>query len=189
LSIIHYIKKERKRRTSMKKTTTALLLAAGLLAGLSLYSCKSISSDELKKSIELVDIETKWVSKYYQPWPPRLILIPVISFRIKNLGSAPLKQVNFNAIFKFKGDPENLGDNFLAAVRGKPVLPGETSEIITLKSNFGVEGKNLDSFKDNVQWKPVEVRLFARSKGSQFVLIGEHDIARNIDFKEPEAVK
>jgi hypothetical protein len=173
----------------MKKPTTALLLAAGLLASLSLYSCKSMSSDELKKSIELVDIETKWVSKYYQPWPPRLILVPIISFRVKNVGSAPLEHINFNAVFNFKGDPENLGDNFLAAVRDKAVNPGETSEIITLKSNFGVEGKNLESFKDTVQWKPVEVRLFARSKGSQFVLVGEYDISRNIDFKEPEAVK
>ena len=36
----------------------------------------------------------------------------------------------------------------------KAVNPGETSEVITLKSNFGVEGKTLASFKDNVQWKP-----------------------------------
>jgi len=173
----------------MKKTTTALLLAAGLLAGLSLYSCRGMSSDTLKSSIEIVDIETKWVSKYYQPWPPRLILVPLISFRVKNVGSVPLEYVYFNAVFKFKGDPENLGDNFLAAIRGKAVRPGETSDVITLKSNFGVEGKNLDSFKDSVQWKPVELNLFARSKGSQFVLLGQYDVSRIIDFKEPEAVK
>jgi hypothetical protein len=32
------------------------------------------------------------------------------------------------------------------------------------------------------------VKLFARSKGSQFVLIGEWDVSRTIDFKEPEPV-
>ena len=97
-------------------------------------------------------------------------------------------ECNFNAIFRFKGDPENLGDNFLAAIRSKAVHPGEMSEVITLKSNFGVEGKTLDSFKDNVLWKPTEVKIFARSKGSQFVLLGEWDISRTIDFIEPAPV-
>jgi hypothetical protein len=176
------------RRISMNKPTTAIILTGVIVFGLSLGACKSVPSDELKNSIEVTDIDTKWVSKYYQPWPPRLILVPIISFRIKNIGDKPLKHVNFNGIFKFKGDPENLGDNFLAAIRGDAVAPGGSSEIITLKSNFGVEGKNLASFRENVMWKPVEVKIYARSRGSQFVLLGEWNVSRTIDFKEPEPV-
>jgi hypothetical protein len=172
----------------MRKTASLILLTAGALAVLFIYSCKSVPSEELKASIQVTDVDTKWISKYYQPWPPRLILVPVVSFRVKNVGTGPLEHVNFNAIFKFKGDVENLGDNFLAAIRGKRVNPGETSEVITLKSNFGVEGKTVASFKDNVQWKPTEVKLYARSKGSQFVLLGEWDISRTIDFVEPAPV-
>ena len=173
----------------MKKITSVILMAGGVLTVLLLSSCKSMSTDELKKTIEIIDVETKWVSKGYQPWPPRLFLVPVMSFRVKNIGIKPLTYINFNAIFKFKGDPENLGDNFLAAIRGKAIMPGDTSNVITLKSNFGVEGKSVESIRSNPQWKPVEVRLFARSKGSQFVLIGEWDVSRTIDFKEPEPVK
>jgi len=172
----------------MKKTASVCLMTASVLAVLFMHSCKSVPSDELKASIQVTDVETKWVSKYYQPWPPRLILVPVVSFRVKNVGTRPLEHVNFNAIFKFKGDPENLGDNFLAAIRRKAVNPGETSDVITLKSNFGVEGKTVASFKDSVQWKPTEVKIFARSKGSQFVLLGEWDISRAIDFVEPAPV-
>lgn len=173
----------------MKKSASFILLAGGVLSVLLMSSCKSMSTDELKKTIEIIDVETKWVSKYYQPWPPRLLLVPVLSFRVKNIGVEPLTYVNFNAIFKFKGDPENLGDNFLAAIRGKAIPAGDVSDVITLKSNFGVEGKSVESIRSNPQWKPVEVRLFARSKGSQFVLIGEWDVSRTIDFKEPEPVK
>lgn len=173
----------------MKKSVSFILLAGGALSVLLMSSCKSMSTDELKKTIEIIDVETKWVSKYYQPWPPRLLLVPVLSFRVKNIGVEPLTYVNFNAIFKFKGDPENLGDNFLAAIRGKAIQAGDVSDVITLKSNFGVEGKSVESIRSNPQWKPVEVRLFARSKGSQFVLIGEWDVSRTIDFKEPEPVK
>jgi hypothetical protein len=114
--------------------------------------------------------------------------VPAISFKVKNLTQKPLRYVNFNAIFKFKDDAENLGDNFLAAIRSTPVLPGELSDQITLKSNFGVEGKGLSDFKNNYQWKIAYVKLFAQMKGSRHVLLGEWVVSREIDFKEPEPV-
>ena len=174
----------------MRKTAYFVLACAGvfvLAAGF--QACKNVSIEELKQSMQLVDIETKWVSKFYQPWPPRLILVPAVSFRVKNTSSKPLTYINFNAIFGFKGEAENLGDNFLAAIRGKAVAPGETSDIIALKSNFGVEGRTVKSIEENPMWKPVIVKIFARSKGSQFVLLGEYDVSRTIDFKEPEPVE
>ncbi len=157
-----------------------ILQKAGLL--------KTMSSEELKNSLEIVDVETKWVAKYYQPWPPKLILVPAISFRVKNLSNKPLHYINFNANFRFKDDYENLGDCFLAAIRGKPIMPGELSERILLKSNYGVEGKSLSSFHNNPHWKLVIVKLFVQSKGSQYVLLGEWEVSRKIDFKEPEPV-
>jgi hypothetical protein len=164
-------------------------LVISILAISLLPACvKSMSPEELKAAVEVVDVQTKWVAKTYQPWPPKLVLVPTISFRIKNLSSKPLNYVNFNAIFKFTNDQENLGDNFLAAIRKTPVNPGELSPVITLKSNFGVEGKSLASFKDNPQWRPVVCKLFIQSKGSVHVLLGEFEISRTIDFKEPEPV-
>lgn len=149
---------------------------------------KSITSEELAASIEIEDVETKWVDKYYQSWPPKLILVPAISFRVKNVTDKPLTYINFNAVFRFKNDYENLGDCFLAAIRREPVNPGETSKVILLKSNYGIEAKNLASFKNNPQWKTVIVKLFSQSKGSQFVNLGEWEVSKKIDFKEPEPV-
>lgn len=148
----------------------------------------TLTPEELEASLEVMDVETKWVEKYYQPWPPKLTLVPAISFRIKNLTDKPLKYVNFNANFRFFDDYENLGDAFLAAIRNIPVEPGETSDTILLKSNYGVEGKSLASFKNNSRWKLVTVKLFAQSKGSNFITLGEWDVSRKIDFKEPEPV-
>jgi hypothetical protein len=165
------------------------VLVLGALALAVLPGCKVMSSDELKNSIEVVDYTSAWVSKYYQPWPPRLILVPQISFRVKNIGAKPLSYVNFNAVFNFKGDPENFGDAFLAAIRSKAVPPGETSPVITLKSNLGVDGKNLAGIRDNPEWKQAQVRLFAISRGSTPVLLGVFDVSRDIDFKEPEPVE
>ncbi len=171
----------------MKRTALAAVALAAL--GLAVTpGCKTMSSDELKSSLEVVDYASSWVDKYYQPWPERLILVPQISFRVKNVGSKPLTYVNFNAVFNFKGDPENFGDAFKAAVRGKAVPPGGTSDLIVLKSNLGVDGKNLAGIRDNPEWRPAEVRLFAISRGSTPVLLGVYDVSRDIGFKEPEPV-
>lgn len=144
--------------------------------------------EQLRSSIEIVDMESKWVAKAYQPWPPKLVLVPCISFRVKNVSSKPINYLNFNAIFKFKGETENLGDAFLAAIRKEPIMPGQVSDVITMKSNYGVEGKSLATFKDNPYWKPVVVKLFVQSKGSVHVPLGEWDVSKTIDFKEPEPV-
>jgi len=148
----------------------------------------TMSAEELKDKIEITDVDTVWVKKYYQAWPPKLTLVPAISFRVKNISSEPLKYINFNANFRFKDDYENLGDCFLAAIRSEPVMPGEKSDVILLQSNYGVEGKTLNSFKNNPNWKTVFVKLFAQSKGSQFALLGQWEVSKKIDFKEPEPV-
>ena len=171
------------------KRIGAFILVLGILALAVLPACKTMSRDELKGTIEVLDYTSTWVSKYYQPWPPRLILVPQISFRVKNIGTKPLNYVNFNAVYQFKGDPENFGDAFRASIRGKAIPPGGTSDLIVLKSNLGVEGKNLAGIRDNPEWKPAFVRLFAISKGSTPVLLGVYDVSRDIDFKEPEPVE
>lgn len=163
----------------------AVIVSAAAL--LFLAGCKSVPPEELRRSIEVVDMQTKWVSKFYQPWPPRLIIVPEVAFRVKNLGAKPLSYVNFSAMFNFKGDPENFGDAFKAAIRSNGVPPGETSEPIVLRSNFGVDGKTLQGIQENPNWKQAEFRLFAQSGGSTPVLLGTYDVARAIDFKEPEA--
>lgn len=172
----------------MKRYTHFSLLMAILIVFSFLAACTSTNPEELKNSVEIVNVSSSWVAKVYQPWPPKLILVPTISFQVKNVSEKPLNYLNFNAIFKFRDDQENLGDNFLAAIRKEPVPPAAASEVITLKSNFGVEGKSLASFKDNPQWRPVMCRLFIQSKGSPHILLGEYEISRQIDFKEPEPV-
>lgn len=148
----------------------------------------SMTAEELDEAIEIIDVKTSWVDKYYQPWPPRLILVPSISFRVKNKTEKPLRYINFNANFRFRDDFENLGDAFLAAIRSDPIPPSGTSDPIHLKCNYGVEGKTLASFRNNPHWKVVVIKLFAQSSGSQFLPLGEWNVSKKIDFKEPEPV-
>lgn len=164
-----------------------LLLLSALLAFQA--GCSTMTDSEVKAAMEIELLDTKWVAKEYKVWPnAKLTLVPTVTFRVKNLSPNPLTYVNFNGIFKNREDVENLGDQFLAAIRNKPVLPGDWSEPITLKSNFGVEGKRLSDFQSNPQWKTYFVKVFAQTKGSRHVLLAEWPVSRKIDFKEDEAV-
>lgn len=165
-------------------------LAALAVALVPAAGCKAPTPEEVKASLEVVDLQTKWVAKEYRQWPePKLVLVPKVEFRIKNLTSKPLKYVNFNAIFKKSlADLENLGDNFLAAIRNNPIPPGGVSDVISLKSNYGVEGRNLDNFKVYPQMLEYHFKLYAQFKGSRHALLGEWKISNAIDFKEDEPV-
>jgi hypothetical protein len=171
------------------KRALVLVAVLGLSAPLFHTGCTRMTPQELKASIEIADIETRWVPKFYQQWPPRLILVPQLTFRVKNLAAKPMTYVNFNAIFNFKGERENFGDCFLAAIRGKPVPPGEKSDLIVMKSNFGVDGRDLKTIQTSPAWKQAEVRLFVQSRGTQPVLLGVYDVSRFIDFKEDVPVE
>jgi hypothetical protein len=171
------------------RRSISLTLGLAFLAPLLVFhaGCKNMTDQEIKAAMEIELLDTKWVAKEYKVWPnAKLTLVPTVSFRVKNLSSNPLTYVNFNGIFKNKDDVENLGDQFLAAIRNKPVLPGAWSDPITLKSNLGVEGKRLADFQNNPQWKTYFVRVFAQSKGSRHVLLAEWPVSRKIDFKEDQ---
>jgi hypothetical protein len=176
----------------MKNVTfiLAVIVLAIIVAAVAHFTglWKTMSHEDLVGSLELVDIETKWVEKTYQPWPPKLVLVPAISLKIKNISEEPLRYVYLNANFKFRDDVANLGDGFIEAVRREPLMPGETSDTILLKSTHGIDGQNLEHFKSSPFFlsKTVDVKVFAKSQGSQYIPMGEWEVSKNIDFKEPE---
>ena len=172
----------------MKKVllVNTLIMTVFILAFIQTGCQKPPSPEELKASLEIVDMETKWVKKYYQPWPSKLTLVPAISFRVKNLTEKAIRHVSFTATFRFSDESKNLGDGFMPGLPGEPIPSGGVSDAIFIKSSLGVEGENLSHFKSSPYWKPTLVKLFARLKGSRYVLLGEWAVSRKIDFKEPE---
>jgi hypothetical protein len=152
--------------------------------------CRAPSDAEIKSTIEVLNVETKWVMKEYRQWPnPILKIVPSVTFNVKNNSQEPLKYVNFNAIFKYKFDPETRGDCFLAAIGREPIQPSSLSSAIFMRSNYGVQASNLQAIKTSPEWgKPWAVKLFVQWKGSHPVQLGEWPVSLTIDFKEPEPV-
>jgi hypothetical protein len=167
----------------------AVLAGLAVLSALLLTACKTPSIAQVQASLEVVNLQTKWVVKEYKQWPqPKLVLVPVAQFQVRNKSAEPLKNINFNAIFKKPGEQQNLGDNFLATIRDQPILPGADSPVVILKSNFGREGRNLEQFKLSPAELRYDVRIYAQYGGSRPSLLGEFPVSGDIDFKEDAPV-
>ncbi len=165
----------------------ALAVILGLI-GLGQTGCKSYSDQQIKSALEIIDVDTSWTMKEYRQWPnPKLTLVPTVTFKLKNNSAEALSYINVNAIFKELNSIENLGDCFRAVVRGEGLAPGQTTPVITMKSNFGVAGTNLESFKTNPEWRTYYVRMFVQMSGPRHVPMGEWRVSRRIDFQEDKA--
>lgn len=175
----------------MKKVPSARVLILSVLALSILHTACGVvpTTEELKTYFEIIDFKSKWVKKHYSPWPEKLTLAPEISFQVKNLTDKSLKFVYFNAIFTLRGVKAVQGDALYSAMTKEPLMPGEVSDVITMRSNYGVEGKRLSDFKDNPAWEISSVKLFVKLKGSRYAQLGEWDISKDIDFKPDEPLK
>ena len=65
-------------------------------------SCNVPTTEDLKTYFEVLDLQSKWVKKYYSPWPQKLILVPSISFQVKNLSNTCILMLFSNRWGKWK---------------------------------------------------------------------------------------
>lgn len=167
-------------------TPRTRMLIAAFFASIILAVLLSLTETPIKdiaNSIEIVDFKSKWVQRYGIVGPHEVLLVPAISFRVKNIGDKPLKYINFNAVFIRKPTGIKLGSAFIAGIRGKALKPGEVSDPIEMVSVAGYIASSLKAFIDNPFWEPVECKLFV-NKGEEFALIGVFDVEQRIEGLE-----
>ncbi len=130
------------------------------------------SKEDVKESIEIFSYETGWVeSKSALKEAPTRIL-PYISFKVKNVGDKPLHFVNIECVFEFKSDGKTQTTGFAAAFK-EPLPAGDISGNIVIKGVNGYKASSKEAFYKNIEnWKKVNAKLFARTKGSPHVRVG-----------------
>lgn len=153
-----------------------LLFSIALAIVLAVVFYKSVILDtmtakEVADSIEVVWHDTKWVEK--ESTANEVKVVPSVTFKIKNTGKRPLEYVNLEGVFEIEESGKILSDGAAQAFGDKPLQPGEVSDNIFIKAFFGYSGRSKASIMENKEWKQIRVKLFARTKGSSPVVIGE----------------
>ena len=139
---------------------------------------ETMSDEEVAKSIQIVWQDSIWVDKKVRP--DEAIIVPALTFKIKNTGSRPLQYVGFNCIFIFEESGENLTDGYVETIK-KPLPPGQVSDEIFVKGFFGYRATSKPAFiKNMANWKSVKVKVYAKTKNSGQVLLGVFPIQKKI---------
>ena len=144
---------------------------------------KSLSAEELKSFIDLREVTSNWIVKKRVNTESfkGVILVPSISFRIKNSGTKELQNIFFLGVFRFVNSPKLLGEGSSIALK-KPLVPGKESKEIVISSQYGYSASSEIAFSENqMAWKRAYVEIYTRSSGSELVFLKSFYISRKIE--------
>jgi hypothetical protein len=159
-----------------------LVVAAALLVKSDLFD-RPIAVDDLKASIEIFNISSQWVvkSRVEEDDFEGVILVPEISFQVRNIGRQRLSFVFFLGVFRFLDNGKSIGEGYQMALEDSLGPQGE-SATITLRSGFGYRATSAEAFERNQrEWRSSFVEVFVRSKGSKPIFYKSYFISRRIE--------
>ncbi len=111
-------------------------------------------------------------------------LVPTFSFTLTNQSDVTLPVLQINALFKREGEDDEWGSAFLTVAGSDGLEPGATSDGITVASDLGYTGTEPRAqMLQNQSFVDVRVELFAKYAGTQWVLLGEYPIMRELITK------
>ncbi len=136
-------------------------------------------SATVQEAIEVYDLKTGFDDGGRESGQNRLL--PTIAFSVRNKAARGVHTVQFNAVFRVVGDPEELGAQLVLGIDYRGLPAGQSAGPFTLRSMFGYSGEQarIEMFKHE-SFKDVQVELFAKQGGNQWVKLTEQVVARQL---------
>lgn len=150
-----------------------------LIAVTLLFCTGCTRSATVQEAIEVYDVKTGYDDGGRESGQNRLL--PTIAFRVRNKATRVVHTVQFNAVFRVIGDPEELGAQLVLGIDYNGLPAGQTSGPYTLRSMFGYSGEQarVEMFQHE-GFKDVQVELFAKQGGTQWVKLTEQVVQRQL---------
>jgi len=181
-------------RDFFKQPKTYVVLLTILVAGFLGYLLfrylvlEKMTAKEVAASIEIVQIDSKWVEK--EVTAQGVKIVPAVSFKFKNTGKQALRYVNFEGIFEL-ADTGSVHSDGVAQTCKEPLFPGQVSEEVFIQAFFGYSASSKQAFLRNIEeWKKMNVKIFVNTRGSGPVRIGGlYPIKQQLEGLEEEATQ
>jgi len=136
---------------------------------------------DLTKNLQVLDISTAWFDAGVVNGQNKLV--PMITFKLKNLSDQTLKVLQANVLFHRVSDPNvEWGAGFLTVTGSDGLAPGATTNALTVKSNLGYTGSDQtrQEMLANKAFIDATVQVFAKYGSVQWVKVGEYPIERRL---------
>jgi hypothetical protein len=159
-----------------------------VLAASCLLAAACGGSATVQEAIEVYDVKTGYDDGGREAGQNRLL--PTVAFRVRNKADRAIHTVQFNAVFRVIGDPEELGAQLVQGIDYNGLPGGQAAGPFVLRSAFGYSGEQVrvDMFQHE-GFKDVQVELFAKQGGSQWVKLTEQVVERQLLAIAPAAGK
>ncbi|MCA1563210.1 MAG: hypothetical protein LC804_24150 [Acidobacteria bacterium] len=155
---------------SPRAPIVALLFAAAACGG---------APVDLKQTLEVANVTTGWFDagiKDGKNW-----LLPTVSLRLKNTGGRTISMVQLNAVFRRAGEQEEWDATLTKGVDQSGLEPGQLTPSLTVRSKTGYTSEQPRAeMLLHSQFRDFDVRVFAKRGASQWVLLGEYPIQRQL---------
>jgi hypothetical protein len=142
----------------------------------------TVNPRQLKAALEFFDISSQWlVNEQIKEDDFRgIILVPEVSFRIRNIGKKDLSYVFLLGVFRFMDNGKFIGEGYRMVLH-RALPPAGTSARITLKSGFGYRASSAAAFeKYKKEWRNSFCELYAKSHNSGLTPVKTFYISRKI---------
>lgn len=154
---------------------------AGLLIALSLSGAASCGTPvDLSKDLEVTDVSTGFFDVGIDPATKWNKLVPGITFKLKNVSSEPITNVQLTVAYWVNGDDGEKDSKLLRGIDDAGLAAGASTDVIVARSTvgFNLEGARASLF-DHSGFRDWTVKLFAK-RGGRIVPIGEHAVERRL---------
>lgn len=156
------------------------LSAAIALAALALTAAGCGPRVDVKQALEVTDVVTGWYDAGIVEGNKNK-LVPRVSFRVKNVSSASVDTIQFNAVFRVVGDVQELGSVFVRGIGPDGLAPGQSTETYSLQSALGYTGEQPRmQMLQHEQFQDAQVEIFAKPGSAQWVKLAEFKIDRQL---------
>ena len=143
---------------------------------------------QLKAALEFFEISSQWVvnEQINEDDFSGIILVPEVSFRIRNVGKKDLSYVFLLGVFRFMDNGKFIGEGYQMTLR-RPLPPGGESARITLKAGFGYRATSAEAFeKYKENWRNSLCELFVKSHNSGLTPVKTFYVSRKIAGQDVE---
>ena len=134
---------------------------------------------DLTKGLQVLDVSTSWYDAGIVNGQNKLV--PVVSFKLKNVSDQRLVSLQINALFRRVGEKDEWGTGFLTAAGSDGLAPGATTPVLTIRSQLGYTGTEpRQEMLQNSHFVDATVELAAKYGSTQWTRVGEFPVARKL---------
>ena len=183
-----YIKKFWQNSKFWLAVASLLILATFAVVYKTTVMNTAMTPAELKAAVELFDISSQWTvnEKVVEDDFKGIILVPEVSFRVRNVSKKDLSYVFLLGVFRFMDSGKVIGEGYRMALR-QALPPAGESGRITLNAGFGYRASSAAAFEKYKQdWRNSFCEVFAKSHNSGFVQLKTFYISRKISGQDVE---